>query len=45
RSLARLADVASFSWVLPGHGARVQLEAGDAHRRLLALVERMATRG
>ncbi len=41
RSLARLAEATTFSWVLPGHGARVQLDAEDAHRRLLGLVERM----
>jgi glyoxylase-like metal-dependent hydrolase (beta-lactamase superfamily II)/ferredoxin len=41
-SLARLADVATFEWVLPGHGARIRLERGDADRRLRALVERMA---
>jgi glyoxylase-like metal-dependent hydrolase (beta-lactamase superfamily II)/ferredoxin len=40
-SLARLAETVTFSWVLPGHGARVHLEPADAHRRLLALVERM----
>ncbi|MEA2687022.1 MAG: hypothetical protein QOE93_2217 [Actinomycetota bacterium] len=42
RSLRRLAGTASFSWVLPGHGARVQLDPDDAHRRLVRLVERMA---
>ena len=41
RSLARLAETTTFSWVLPGHGARVQLDAEDARRRLLELVERM----
>ncbi|MEA2717131.1 MAG: hypothetical protein QOI99_1448 [Actinomycetota bacterium] len=41
RSLARLADTASFSWVLPGHGARVHLDPDDAHRRLVRLVARM----
>lgn len=41
RSLARLAERTAFSWVLPGHGARVRLEPDDAHGRLLALVERM----
>lgn len=41
RSLARLADTTSFSWVLPGHGARVRLEPGDARRRLRSLVGRM----
>ena len=42
RSLRRLADTVSFSWVLPGHGARVSLDPDDAHRRLVRLVERMA---
>lgn len=41
RSLARLAETTSFSWVLPGHGARVHLEPDDASRRLLSLVRRM----
>ncbi len=41
RSLARLAEAVSFSWVLPGHGARVQLDPTDAHRRLVDLVARM----
>ncbi len=47
RSLARLADTVSFTWVLPGHGARAALDdPDDAHRRLQALVSRMqATRG
>jgi glyoxylase-like metal-dependent hydrolase (beta-lactamase superfamily II)/ferredoxin len=40
RSLRRLAGT-SFSWVLPGHGARVRLEPDDAHHRLVRLVERM----
>ncbi len=43
RSLARLAATVSFSWVLPGHGARVGLDPGDAHDRLLALVTRMGS--
>ena len=44
-SLARLAETVRFSWVLPGHGARVGLDPGDAHRRLDGLVSRMrATR-
>jgi glyoxylase-like metal-dependent hydrolase (beta-lactamase superfamily II)/ferredoxin len=43
-SLARLADVASFAWVLPGHGARVQGDAAWLHDRLVALVERMRDR-
>jgi glyoxylase-like metal-dependent hydrolase (beta-lactamase superfamily II) len=42
RSLARLAELTSFAWVLPGHGARVGLAAADAHHRLLRLVARMA---
>ncbi len=41
RSLARLAQTTSFSWVLPGHGARVRLDPEEAHARLLRLVERM----
>jgi glyoxylase-like metal-dependent hydrolase (beta-lactamase superfamily II)/ferredoxin len=41
RSLSRLADETSFSWVLPGHGARVSLDPEDARRRLRRLVERM----
>lgn len=43
RSLARLAETVMFSWVLPGHGARVRLDPDDAHRRLLALVTRMGS--
>ena len=43
RSLQRLAETTPFSWVLPGHGARVRLDPNDARRRLLALVERMRT--
>lgn len=39
-SLAHLAD-RRFEWVLPGHGARVRLDPDDAHRRLVALVDRM----
>jgi glyoxylase-like metal-dependent hydrolase (beta-lactamase superfamily II)/ferredoxin len=42
RSLARLADQATFEWVLPGHGARAHLDCDDASRRLEALVTRMA---
>ena len=41
RSLARLAETVRFSWVLPGHGARAELDPADARRRVLALVERM----
>ena len=41
RSLDRLASTVSFSWVLPGHGARVHLDPADARRRLVSLVNRM----
>lgn len=41
RSLERLARTVTFSWILPGHGARAHLEPDDAHDRLLALVDRM----
>jgi glyoxylase-like metal-dependent hydrolase (beta-lactamase superfamily II) len=41
RSLARLAETERFSWVLPGHGARIRLDAADAHARLVDLVGRM----
>lgn len=44
RSLARLAEDAEFTWVLPGHGARIGLDRGEAHRRLRALVEREEAR-
>jgi glyoxylase-like metal-dependent hydrolase (beta-lactamase superfamily II)/ferredoxin len=44
-SLARLADRHRFTWVLPGHGARVGSDHDDLHRRLLALVERMRGSG
>ncbi len=40
-SLGRLADLATFEWVLPGHGPRVHLPADEATRRLRALVARM----
>ena len=40
-SLGRLADLATFEWVLPGHGPRVHLDPADATRRLRALVARM----
>jgi glyoxylase-like metal-dependent hydrolase (beta-lactamase superfamily II) len=40
-SLGRLADLARFEWILPGHGPRVHLDAEDATRRLKALVARM----
>jgi len=44
RSLGRLAATASFTWVLPGHGARVCLDPDDAHHRLVRLVARMGRR-
>jgi glyoxylase-like metal-dependent hydrolase (beta-lactamase superfamily II)/ferredoxin len=40
-SLERLAASSRFSWVLPGHGARVQRDDGWVHERLVALVQRM----
>ena len=40
-SLGRLAELATFEWVLPGHGPRVHLDPADATRRLEALVARM----
>ena len=43
-SLERLASWARFSWVLPGHGARVHAEAGWLHGRLLHLVGCMRAR-
>jgi glyoxylase-like metal-dependent hydrolase (beta-lactamase superfamily II)/ferredoxin len=39
-SMAKLLDF-PFTWVLPGHGQRVQLPAEVMHRELAALVERM----
>ena len=33
-SLGRLAELATFEWVLPGHGPRVHLDPADATRRL-----------
>ena len=41
-SLARLADLARFEWLLPGHGDRARLDADDMDRRLRALAERAA---
>jgi glyoxylase-like metal-dependent hydrolase (beta-lactamase superfamily II)/ferredoxin len=41
-SLDRLAARHRFSWVLPGHGARVHDDAAVLHDRLVALVGRMA---
>jgi glyoxylase-like metal-dependent hydrolase (beta-lactamase superfamily II)/ferredoxin len=40
-SLERLARTHRFSWVLPGHGARVVGDPDDLHRRLGRLVDRM----
>ncbi len=40
-SLQRLAESCRFSWVLPGHGARVQRDDDWLHERLVALVQRM----
>ena len=40
-SLERLAESSAFSWVLPGHGARVERDASWMHERLVALVARM----
>lgn len=40
QSLARLAERHRFSWVLPGHGARVHADAGELHDRLVGLVSR-----
>ena len=40
-SLGRLADIARFEWVLPGHGPGSTSPADDATRRLKALVARM----
>jgi glyoxylase-like metal-dependent hydrolase (beta-lactamase superfamily II)/ferredoxin len=39
-SMQRLTDF-SFTWVLPGHGQRVQLRADEMRRQLDALVRRM----
>jgi glyoxylase-like metal-dependent hydrolase (beta-lactamase superfamily II)/ferredoxin len=41
-SMARLLDH-SFEWVLPGHGQRIQLSAGEMRSQLAGLVERMRT--
>lgn len=43
-SLERLADVATFEWVLPGHGGRGRAPPDEMRRRLLALVARMRAR-
>ena len=41
RSLERLADLARFEWVLPGHGGRGHRPADEMHDRLVKLVDRM----
>ena len=41
-SMARLLDY-SFEWILPGHGQRVQLSAGEMRSQLARLIERMRT--
>lgn len=41
-SLGRLADAHRFEWVLAGHGGRMRTDADDMHRRLVALLGRMA---
>jgi glyoxylase-like metal-dependent hydrolase (beta-lactamase superfamily II) len=41
RSLERLARIARFEWVLPGHGGRGRASPDEMTRRLKALVERM----
>ncbi len=40
-ALARLAQIARFEWVIPGHGDRGRAPPDAMHSRLLALVERM----
>jgi glyoxylase-like metal-dependent hydrolase (beta-lactamase superfamily II)/ferredoxin len=42
-SMERLADY-RFEWVLPGHGQKVHLTAGEMRRQLLRLVESMRKR-
>ncbi|AUG76645.1 MBL fold metallo-hydrolase [Kitasatospora sp. MMS16-BH015] len=41
-SLARVAPGLEFDWLLPGHGGRKQLPAGEFARRLAALAARTA---
>jgi glyoxylase-like metal-dependent hydrolase (beta-lactamase superfamily II) len=41
RSLERLASLARFEWVLPGHGGRGHRPADEMHDRLVGLVNRM----
>ncbi len=43
-SVERLAAEARFEWILPSHGDRRRLPAGEASVRLAALAERMRTR-
>lgn len=44
RSLERLADLARFEWVLPGHGGHGHRPADEMHDRLVKLVGRMHAR-
>jgi glyoxylase-like metal-dependent hydrolase (beta-lactamase superfamily II)/ferredoxin len=44
RSLGRVADLARFEWVLPGHGGRGRRPADEMHDRLVRLVGRMRAR-
>ncbi|MGY6026928.1 MBL fold metallo-hydrolase [Streptomyces spinosirectus] len=44
RSVERLAAEARFEWILPSHGDRRRLPAGEAATRLAALAERMRGR-
>jgi glyoxylase-like metal-dependent hydrolase (beta-lactamase superfamily II)/ferredoxin len=43
-SMRRLADH-RFEWVLPGHGQRVRLPAGEMREHILRLIESMGTSG
>jgi glyoxylase-like metal-dependent hydrolase (beta-lactamase superfamily II) len=45
RSLERVAELARFEWVLPGHGGRGHRPADEMHDRLVRLVGRMRARG
>jgi hypothetical protein len=42
--MERLAEE-EFSWVLPGHGERVQLEKSEMKQAMLQLVDRMKADG
>jgi glyoxylase-like metal-dependent hydrolase (beta-lactamase superfamily II) len=44
KSMERLAEE-EFSWVLPGHGERVQLEKSEMKQAMLQLVDRMKADG